>query len=44
MITSLHQPVPMLQEFNLNALLDIGKLVPLLQKLALAPLPSAYPY
>jgi uncharacterized protein involved in outer membrane biogenesis len=36
MITSLHQPVPMLQEFNLNALLDIGKLVPLLQKLALA--------
>lgn len=36
LITSLKAPVPMLQEFNLNALLDIGKLVPLLQKLALA--------
>jgi uncharacterized protein involved in outer membrane biogenesis len=36
LITSLKAPVPVLQEFNLNALLDIGKLVPLLQKLALA--------
>ncbi|MDB5103056.1 MAG: hypothetical protein JWP91_745 [Fibrobacteres bacterium] len=36
LVTSLRAPIPMLQEFNLNALLDIGKLVPLLQKLALA--------
>jgi uncharacterized protein involved in outer membrane biogenesis len=35
LITSIKAPVPMLQEFNVNALLDIGKLVPLLQKLAL---------
>jgi len=35
LITSLKSPVPMLQDFNVNALLDIGKLVPLLQKLAM---------
>ncbi|HKP98420.1 MAG TPA: AsmA family protein [Fibrobacteria bacterium] len=35
LVTSLRQPVPMLRDFNLNALLDIGKLVPLLQKLAM---------
>lgn len=35
LVTSLRKPVPMLQDFNVNALLDIGKLVPLLQKLAM---------
>lgn len=36
LLTSWHQPVPMLKAFNLDALLDLGKLVPLLEKLALA--------
>jgi len=35
-VTSLHNPIPRLKEFNLNALLDLGKLIPLAQKLALA--------
>jgi uncharacterized protein involved in outer membrane biogenesis len=35
LVTSWHKPVPMLKGFDLDALLDLGKLVPLLQKLAL---------
>ncbi len=35
-VTSIHSPIPVLKEFNLNALLDLGKLIPLAQKLALA--------
>ncbi|MEO7424332.1 MAG: AsmA family protein [Fibrobacteria bacterium] len=35
LVTSLRNPIPMLQGFNLDATLDIGKLVPLLQKLAM---------
>jgi hypothetical protein len=36
LLTGWHQPVPLLKSFGLDALLDLGKLVPLLQKLALA--------
>ncbi len=36
LVSSIHAPVPLLKEFNLNALLDLGKLIPLAQKLALA--------
>lgn len=35
LVTSWHQPVPMLKGFDLDALLDLGKLAPLLQKLAM---------
>jgi uncharacterized protein involved in outer membrane biogenesis len=35
LVTSLRQPVPMLQGLNVDALLDLGKIVPLLQKLAM---------
>jgi hypothetical protein len=35
LLTAWHQPVPLLKAFNLDAVLDLGKLVPLLEKLAL---------
>lgn len=35
MLSSLRAPVPLLRDFNLDAVLDLGKLVPLLQKLAM---------
>jgi hypothetical protein len=35
LVTSARAPVPTLQDFNVNALLDLGKLVPLLQKMSL---------
>src|SRR5690606_5578152 len=35
LVTSLREPVPMLRNFDLDAVLDLGKLVPLLQKLAM---------
>ncbi len=36
LVTSLHSPVPVLKDFNLDMLLDLGKLIPLAQKLAMA--------
>ena len=36
LVSSLTKPVPFLNDLNVDAVLDIGKLVPLLQKLALA--------
>ncbi len=36
LLSGWHQPVPLLKAFNLDAVLDLGKLVPLLEKLALA--------
>jgi uncharacterized protein involved in outer membrane biogenesis len=35
LITSLKAPVPMLQNLKVDALLDLGKLIPLLQKMAM---------
>ncbi|MDQ3000625.1 MAG: AsmA family protein [Fibrobacterota bacterium] len=35
LVTSLRAPAPMLKDFNIDALLDLGKIVPLLQKLAM---------
>lgn len=36
LVSSWHQPIPLLKGFDVDALLDLGKLVPLLHKLALA--------
>jgi uncharacterized protein involved in outer membrane biogenesis len=35
LVTSIRKPVPQLQDLNLDAVLDIGKLVPLLQKMSM---------